>query len=409
MLLLLLVVLVSFGIYVSTPEERARFLRAALEVVRQAPAVIQKLKQLGLGHAPEDDLFSTALRERTRWPIVTMTLAALNAAIFMAMVMAPGALSDPETLVAWGGSVGPRTTNGEWWRLVTSMFVHAGMLSLLVNIAGLVQLGLVLERLVGHLAFAAVYIAAGVLTSLVSLSASSVTVSVGASGSVFGLYGLLLASAVWGLVNRSVLTIPLGVLKQLAPAGAVFILYSLATSGLSTLAESAGFAVGVVIGLVVSRSVSEQKPSARWVGAAMAATAALVVASAIPLRGVANVMPELERLVAFEERTAGSYEAAVGQFRNGRIKAEALARMIDQKIIPDLQAVRARLKSLERVPAEHQQLVASAEEYLRLRDASWRLRSEALNKSSMLTLRKADRMEWASLDAFQKIKAVEQK
>ncbi len=409
MLLLLLLVLVAFGIYVSIARGTGAIHSKRPRIVRQAPTAIQKLKQIAMRNPPEDDLFGNALRERTRWPIVTLALAFVNAAIFVSMVMGSAPLSDPETLVAWGGSVGPRTTNGEWWRLVTSMFVHAGMLSLIVNIAGFVQLGLVLERLVGHFAFAAVYIAAGVLASLVSLSASSVTVTVGASGAVFGLYGLLLASAVWGLVNRSVLTIPLGVLKQLAPAGAVFILYSLATSGLSTSAESAGFAVGVVVGLVVSRSVSEQKPSARWVGAAMAATAALVVASAIPLRGVANVMPELERLVAFEERTAGSYEAAVGQFRNGRIKAEALARMIDQKIIPDLQAVRARLKSLERVPAEHQQLVASAEEYLRLRDASWRLRSEALNKSNMLTLRKADRMEWASLDAFQKIKAVEQK
>jgi membrane associated rhomboid family serine protease len=409
MLLLLLVVLVSFGIYVSTPEERARFIRAALEAVRQAPAAIQKLKQVAGGHPTEDDPFSIALRERTRWPIVTVTLAALNAMIFVAMVVAPGTLRDPETLVAWGASVGPHTTNGEWWRLLTSMFVHAGMLSLLVNIAGFVQLGLVLERLVGHLAFAAVYIAAGVLASLVSLSASSVTVTVGASGAVFGLYGLLFGSAVWGLINRTVLTIPLGVLRQLAPAGAIFILYSLATSSISSSAEFAGFATGAVFGLVVARGVTEQKPAAHWVGAAMAAAAILVIASAIPLRGVANVMPELERVVAFEERTAGSYETAVGQFRNGRMKADALARMIDQKIIPDLQAVRARLKSLERVPEEHQPLMASAEEYLRLRDASWRLRSEALNKSSMLTLRKADKMEWASLDALQKIKAVEQK
>jgi membrane associated rhomboid family serine protease len=409
MLLLLLVVLVSFGIYVSTPEERARFIRAALEAVRQAPAAIQKLKQLAVGHPPEDDPVSIALRERTRWPFVTVTFAALNAMIFVAMVMAPGALSSPETLVAWGGSFGPRTTNGEWWRLLTSMFVHAGMLSLLVNIAGFLQLGLVLERLVGHLAFAAVYIAAGVLASLVSLSGSSVTVTVGASGAVFGLYGLLLGSAVWGLINRTVLTIPLAVLRQLAPAGAIFILYSLATSSISSSAEVAGFATGAVFGLVVTRGVTEQKPAAHWVGAAMAAAVILVIASAIPLRGVANVMPELERVVAFEERTAGSYETAVGQFRNGRMKADALARLIDQKIIPDLQAVRARLKSLERVPQEHQPLLASAEEYLRLRDASWRLRSEALNKSNMLTLRKADRMESASLDALQKIKAVEQK
>src|SRR6202035_2476066 len=97
-----------------------------------------------------------------------------------------GALSDPQTLVGWGASFGPRTTNGEWWRLVTSMFVHSGMLQLLVNVGGLVSIGFMLERLVRRPAFAAVYFAAGVLASLVSLSVHPMAVSAGASGAIFG-------------------------------------------------------------------------------------------------------------------------------------------------------------------------------------------------------------------------------
>ena len=76
-----------------------------------------------------------------------------------------------ETLVGWGGNVGVRTTNGEWWRLATAMFVHSGMFHLLVNTAALVQLGLILERLVGRLTFAAVYVAAGIFAGLASLAA----------------------------------------------------------------------------------------------------------------------------------------------------------------------------------------------------------------------------------------------
>jgi len=68
-----------------------------------------------------------------------------------------------------------------------------------------------------------------------------------------------------------------------------------------------------------------------------------------------------------------------------RITAEALAQLIDRTIVPELHAAEARLKELDRVPHEHQPLVAGAEEYFRLRDASWRLRVEGLQKAKGLT------------------------
>jgi hypothetical protein len=120
-----------------------------------------------------------------------------------------------------------------------------------------------------------------------------------------------------------------------------------------------------------------------------------------------DVRPEIAQVVALEGRTAGVYEKAVEQFKLGAMTAEALALVIDRTIMPDVQAARARLKALGRVPKEHQPLVANAEEYLRLRDDSWRLRARALRKANMLTLRDADRAEHASLDAFQKIAPAE--
>ncbi len=126
-------------------------------------------------------------------------LVALNLGVFIGMIFGAGAIADPATLVAWGGNVGPRTSNGEWWRLVTAMFVHTGFWHLVASLAGLAQLGILLERLVGHVAFAALYLAAGVLASLVSLFASPLTVTVGATGAIFGLYGLLIAAIAWGM------------------------------------------------------------------------------------------------------------------------------------------------------------------------------------------------------------------
>ena len=69
--------------------------------------------------------------------------------------------------------------------------------------------GEILERLVGPLAFGSVYLAAGVFGGLVSLSAYPVAVTVGASGAIFGLYGLLLATAAWGVIHPTEMSIPL--------------------------------------------------------------------------------------------------------------------------------------------------------------------------------------------------------
>jgi membrane associated rhomboid family serine protease len=397
MFLLAVLVIVGLAVYVMKPEERVRLLQLGLAKIRPAAEAAGQ-------HLRERDSFSEALHARTPWPIVTLALVALNAGIFICMLFGAGGLGDPETLVAWGANLGPQTSNGEWWRLVTAMFVHSGFWHLVANIAGFVQLGMMLERLVGHFAFATVYFAAGLFASLVSLFASPLEVSVGASGAIFGLYGLLAASMIWGTVHRSAVTIPLKAIKSIVPAAAVFLLYGIAT-GRENGAELAGLLTGLICGLVLAKGVGERKPSARLVAAAVAATLAIGVASAVPLRGISDARPEIARVIAFEDRTTLAYQTAVNQFKLGAINAEALAGMIERTIVPELQTVWTRVKALERVPRVQQLLVAGADEYLRLRAESWRLRAEGLHKSSSRTLRKADETEHVSLQAFEQIKA----
>ena len=114
--------------------------------------------------------------------------------------------------------------------------------------------------------------------------------------------------------------------------------------------------------------------------------------------------PEMARVLDFETRTASAYGTAVERFRKGRLSLEALVQLIDRTIVPELQAEHARVKALDKVPQEHRPLVASADEYLRLRDESWRLRLEGLRKANMSALKKAENAERASLEALEKIK-----
>ncbi len=440
MILLIILVIGGYALYTMSPEERTRLME------RLVATALRAKEEARRRHA-EPEPFRDALRERTPWPLVMPVLVAVNVIVFLMMGWGSDPAAGPEALVAWGASFGPRTTNGEWWRLVASIFVHTGLVQLLVNCAALVQLGLILERLVGHMTFAAVYVAAGVLASLVSLSDYPMAVSAGASGAIFGLYGLLLASSAWTAIHRAPaeavappsaspstfgfrdlptaepveardtgeperlltpgVTITVEAAKRLAPVAVVFLLFNMASGILGGGAELAGFAAGFICGIVLTSGVSARTPPVPRVAMTMAVTVIVAVASAVPLRGVTDVRPEITRVLAIEESTASAYRGAVQQFKLGTVTAEGLAQMIERKITPELNAMQARLKTLGRVPPEHQQLLASAEEYLRLRDESWRLRAAALHKSSMPALRNAEGAERASLQAFERIKPAE--
>jgi hypothetical protein len=120
-ILILAAVVLALYLRSLNPEERVEFLR---HTRHKARAAIRNARQEVTRVPPECETFAQELRARTRVAVVTPTILALNIAIFTCMCFGSGALSDPGTLIAWGGSAGPRTTNGEWWRLVTSLFVH---------------------------------------------------------------------------------------------------------------------------------------------------------------------------------------------------------------------------------------------------------------------------------------------
>jgi membrane associated rhomboid family serine protease len=447
MILFAVLVLAGYAVYVMTPQERDRLFQAGLKYVQHA-------RKAAVDARERPDPFRDALQARTPLVLVMPAIIALNAIVFLGMLFGSGAFSDPATLVGWGANFGPRTTNGEWSRLWLSIFVHAGLLHLLVNVAGMAQVGILLERMLGPIAVAVVYFSAGIFASLENVSSHPIAISAGAAGAIFGLYGLLAATVLWSFLQRarmptiespikgfdlrsllnrsepmvglriseqrdepvetvesteptddsdtSPLAIPLMTLKRLAPAAAIFVLYSMATNGIGS-PELSGLVAGFAFGLVLASGVTVDKPGFVRLGAAAALTVIIAGVAAFFLRGLADVRPEVARVVAIEGRTTGTYQKGVEQFKLGAMSAEALAKVIDQKITPELTDARARLKNLGRVPPEHKPLVDSAEEYLRLRDASWRQRAAALHKSNMGGLRQADKIERASLEAFQRI------
>ena len=115
-----LLVLLGAAWYFTTPQERDRFRRRSLGESRSGNR--GGASRYWPARKPSMMRWTPAHHDRSS----RSTIVALNVGIFVCMSFGPGSMADPETIVRWGGSVGTRTANGEWWRLATAMFVHGG-------------------------------------------------------------------------------------------------------------------------------------------------------------------------------------------------------------------------------------------------------------------------------------------
>jgi membrane associated rhomboid family serine protease len=395
-----LVALAVFGFVayrMTEPDQRKRGLDVLAKWLRRTVLLLRE--------TPASAPFRQALRERTRWTLAMPALLAINVLLFVSMVRAPGSIAAPETLIEWGASFGPRTTNGEWWRFVTASFVHTGFFAFGANLIGLVQAARLLERLVGPLVLFVVYLAAGTFATVVSLPADPMGITAGGSGAICGVYGLLLATWIRSSFPRSALSIPFDAIKPLAPAAAVFVVFNVFADDVPLRGEAFGLFVGVAAGTALVRRVSEHKPPARRVAATLATVAVIALVAAVPLRGIVDVRPELRALLAIEDKTTAIYVAAVDRLRKGQATDAVLVAAIEQQILPELNAARASLRARGRVPREHRPLIAAAKEYLRLREESWHLRLDGLTGAGMAKLREAEIKERSALELFGRLRS----
>lgn len=197
-------------------------------------------------------------RPRRPWASLTLTVSLLGTAALIAGVVGPS--SDLGVLVRAGAMVRSLVDGGEWWRLVSCIFVHVGAVHLFVNAIGMFFLGRVAEELFGGTRTVVLFGAAGVAGAFASYLAGPAGVSAGASGAIFGLLGAVFVEltlhrdryrAAWkrGLWGRVFVV-------MLAQVGIGF-LYPV----IDQWAHGAGLFAGVVVGALLS-------PHARWAAVA---------------------------------------------------------------------------------------------------------------------------------------------
>jgi rhomboid protease GluP len=135
---------------------------------------------------------------------MTFFLLAVNVLVFLAMIVRGIDVSDPSVndILKMGGNVKFNVTGGEWWRLVTNIFIHIGILPFIVNLVGIYFIGLMVEAILGKLKFLIAYLTTGVLASLASIVWMADGVTAGATGAIFGMYGVLIAFVTTPYVNK---------------------------------------------------------------------------------------------------------------------------------------------------------------------------------------------------------------
>jgi rhomboid protease GluP len=136
---------------------------------------------------------------------VTYALLAANIGVSALITIVSGGVDDPATLIAFGAKTNRLLQDGEWFRLITPIFIHAGLLHLLLNSYALWVVGTQVEKLYGSARFLLIYLLSGVggvagsYFGQIFLHKTFDAPSVGASGAIFGLFGVL---AVFGFRYR---------------------------------------------------------------------------------------------------------------------------------------------------------------------------------------------------------------
>jgi rhomboid protease GluP len=231
------------------------------------------------------DRFGKVMAMLGRRAYVTPGIIAINAAVFLIMLAAGADLMNPNPAIhiQFGSNFGPLTWTGEEWRLLTSAFLHFGLIHIALNMFALYQAGGLVERLFGSTRFAVIYLLAAMSGSVASGWWDPLRNSAGASGAIFGVYGALLA---FMAVRR--VDIPPSMLKSISRSALAFCLYSLVIGAAHPLIDNAchvgGLLGGFVAGAILARPFNIEARAARQPARLLVA----VLAVGLPLTWMAQ-------------------------------------------------------------------------------------------------------------------------
>ena len=344
-----------------------------------------------------------ALRRRTPSVSGTYVLLAANVAMFAAVAIAAGSIRSfsPRDLIWWGAGFGPRTTNGEWWRLLTATVLHAHPPHLIFNMIALLMVGPTVERLVGRRAFVAFYVACGLAGSAAGLWAHPLRVTVGASGAILGMYGLLVglmfehrpsvtrhacAGGAAGRIPRAQLQI---FLHETMGVIVSAIVMSWWIPNVDNAGHLGGLAAGCAIGWMAGKDIEWTTAGPRQIAAALVLGAVCCGAALGASGRVHELRTAMIGVFETDSRTRTTYSRAIAS----KGDAASLGILIESDILPALAAERRALASHGRVAASQQPVLDDLRQYVALQEEAWRHRARGHREQRVDLLHRSTEIE----------------
>jgi rhomboid protease GluP len=212
----------------------------------------------------------------------TIALIAASVLVFAVMVLRGVSALDPtpQQAIAFGADFGPLTFSGQWWRLVTSMFVHFGLIHLGLNMWCLWNLGRAAERLLGRFSYILAYFASGIFSSIAAVYWHPLAAGAGASGAIFGLAGVLV-SFVYLKKTPAHLQINSKMLSSLGTFIAYNLIFGAAIPGISNAAHLGGLIMGFAVGALLPPAAASESSRRTRLSLVFAFSVIALVASAV--------------------------------------------------------------------------------------------------------------------------------
>lgn len=179
-------------------------------------------------------------------PIITYSIIFICVLVFILMYVLGNGSTDNYTLLLFGANLDALTKNGDYYRLLTSMFLHIGIMHLLCNMYSLYIIGKEVENVFGKWKYLVIYILSGIAGSILSLAFNHNTICAGASGAIFGLLGALLY---FGYYYRPYLGATLT--RSIIPVIAINLIIGFLDSGIDNSAHIGGLVGGLLVAMAV--------------------------------------------------------------------------------------------------------------------------------------------------------------
>jgi membrane associated rhomboid family serine protease len=216
-------------------------------------------------------------------PQLTYALIAINVIAWMAMLATGAPLNGVGgTVYQHGALYGPLVADGEWWRIVTAGFLHAGIIHIAFNMYFLYFLGMILEPMIGRMRFGLIYAVSLVGGSFGALLLTPNTPTVGASGAVFGLMG----AAILAMRARGIDPMQSGLgVTLLLNLGITFLI-----PGISKGGHIGGLAAGLIVGYLLFEVADRSRSSVTPVLAACVVLGVALAVGCIAVAGSATAV-----------------------------------------------------------------------------------------------------------------------